>query len=377
MDANRSYDLDETEIAHQAALERFKVFNERAITGAYGALLGIALVGWVLFQAVGWRLALLWSCIIGSVELAIGLNAWRARRLGDAKEDTAGSLHWHLVLAGLAGAAWGSVVFFVWVGEDLMTYLATLTILVGVAGVAMVTLSSYATAAAAFFTCIYLLPLAHELMYPKPFSAQVGVGLVTALVLHLWYARELGKIVVREAAHSARNQALADRLHKLVTHDQLTGAFSRGYLFEQLEQQLALRQRHNTAGSIVMFDLDHFKRINDAYGHPVGDRALKEAVSAVAAQLREGDVLARVGGEEFLILLPMTDIHAAAQLAERLRQTLASASVTEGNDTIHLPASFGVAELRDGETTGNWLQRVDNALYQAKADGRNRVAIAP
>jgi diguanylate cyclase (GGDEF)-like protein len=196
------------------------------------------------------------------------------------------------------------------------------------------------------------------------------------LVVQLWYTRELGKIVVREATHSARNRALVLRLHDLVTHDQLTGAFSRRYILEQLERQLAFRQRHSTAASLVMFDLDHFKRVNDNFGHPVGDKVLKEAVAAVAAQLRDGDVLARIGGEEFLVLLPMTDIHAALQLAERLRHTLANTCVIEGSDVIHMPASFGVAELREAEAASHWFKRVDDALYQAKAAGRNTVSAA-
>lgn len=376
MDTNSYPELDETEITRQAELERFKVFNERATTGAYGSLLGIGLLGWVLVQAAGWQRALVWCCFVGTVELGISLNGWRGRRSLASGNANAQILYTHHLLAGFAGVAWGSVVYFIWTGEDLMAYLATIAILVGVSGVTMVTLSSYAVPATLFFASIYLLPLLHELLYPKPISLQVGVGLLAALVVQLWYTRELGKIVVREATHSARNRALVHRLHDLVTHDQLTGAFSRRYILEQLERQLAFRQRHSTAASLVMFDLDHFKRVNDNFGHPVGDKVLKEAVAAVAAQLRDGDVLARIGGEEFLVLLPMTDIHAALQLAERLRHTLANTCVIEGNDVIHMPASFGVAELREAEAASHWFKRVDDALYQAKAAGRNTVSAA-
>jgi diguanylate cyclase (GGDEF)-like protein len=335
MDTNSYPELDETEITRQAELERFKVFNERATTGAYGSLLGIGLLGWVLVQAAGWQRALVWCCFVGTVELGISLNGWRGRRSLASGNANAQILYTHHLLAGFAGVAWGSVVYFIWTGEDLMAYLATIAILVGVSGVTMVTLSSYAVPATLFFASIYLLPLLHELLYPKPISLQVGV-----------------------------------------THDQLTGAFSRRYILDQLERQLAFRQRHSTAASLVMFDLDHFKRVNDNFGHPVGDKVLKEAVAAVAAQLRDGDVLARIGGEEFLVLLPMTDIHAALQLAERLRHTLANTCVIEGSDVIHMPASFGVAELREAEAASHWFKRVDDALYQAKAAGRNTVSAA-
>ena len=114
-----------------------------------------------------------------------------------------------------------------------------------------------------------------------------------------------------------------------------------------------------------MFDLDHFKAINDHYGHPAGDRALREVVRAVNTQLRDGDMLARVGGEEFMAL-------ANLRLAiHRLRQTLESTHIVEGSKKVFLPASFGVAELLPKENFSEWLRRVDAALYQAKDQGRN------
>jgi diguanylate cyclase (GGDEF)-like protein len=125
-----------------------------------------------------------------------------------------------------------------------------------------------------------------------------------------------------------------------------------------------------------MFDLDHFKKINDRYGHPVGDQALRETVRAIAAELREGDILARFGGEEFLVLLPMTGLDAARLLAERLRQAIASVVLAAGSDEVFLRASFGVAELVPAESVAGWLGRVDRALYQAKERGRDCVVVA-
>jgi diguanylate cyclase (GGDEF)-like protein len=145
---------------------------------------------------------------------------------------------------------------------------------------------------------------------------------------------------------------------------------------EQMEQLVSTRQRHGTSAATIMLDLDHFKRINDTFGHPTGDRALLEAVRAVNAQLRDGNLLGRIGGEEFLVLLPMTDLAAAMPLAERLRQTLAGASIMDGTSAIALPASFGVAELRAAESHSEWFRRVDSALYQAKERGRNTLVAA-
>jgi diguanylate cyclase (GGDEF)-like protein len=103
----------------------------------------------------------------------------------------------------------------------------------------------------------------------------------------------------------------------------------------------------------------------------VGDRALRAVADAIRGQLREGDLLARMGGEEFLVLLPVTDQAAASLLAERLRLTLAGTSIEENGEAIYLPASFGVAELQSNEDFTEWYRRVDSALYQAKNQGRN------
>lgn len=143
-----------------------------------------------------------------------------------------------------------------------------------------------------------------------------------------------------------------------------------------MEILVSNRMRHGTNASLIMLDLDHFKVINDTYGHPTGDRALREAVRAVGSQLREGDLLGRIGGEEFLVLLPMTGLAAAMQLAERLRETLANTAIVDGSDTIRLPASFGVAELMSAESHSEWFRRVDGALYLAKQQGRNTVVAA-
>lgn len=376
MDKDSTFDLDEDAIATQAGTERLRIFNERCITGAKSAPLGIALLLWVLATRADVISALAWALCIGFVELAILLVGLACRRAlaGDGLPVT--WLKAHFVLAGISGVTWGAVTWVAWAGGGFIPYLATVTILVGVAGVSIVTMSSYATAVIAFFSGIYLVPVLHEILYPTDASAYIAVGLLVVLVVHIWYAYGLGKIVTREVENYARNLALVDRLHELVTHDPLTGAYSRRHIFEQLERSVAARQRHGAAATVIMFDLDHFKAINDRFGHPVGDRALREVVRAVNGQLRDGDLLGRVGGEEFLVLLPVTDVEAAERLAERLRQVLEATCIEEGTHQIFLPASFGIAELQSAESYSAWFRRVDAALYEAKAQGRNSVMAA-
>jgi diguanylate cyclase (GGDEF)-like protein len=159
-------------------------------------------------------------------------------------------------------------------------------------------------------------------------------------------------------------------LRKLATTDGLTGALSRRAFKEGAARALGLAVRHRHEASCIFFDLDHFKDINDIHGHSVGDKVLMESAEICRAQLRQTDLLGRLGGEEFAILLPHTGAAAALVVAEKLREAMASREVS---GPTHFSASFGVAALdrsaRDIETL---LRRADEALYDAKAQGRNR-----
>lgn len=370
------HELDEVAIARAAETERLRVFNERSIVGAISALAGVMLLAWVLWIAVGVTRAAWWATGMLTIELIIFGVGLRCRRALSGLGNPERWRNVQIVLAGLAGVSWGSAAWYGWLPGGDLNYLAIMSILVGVAGISMVTMAAYAPASVLYYCGINLMPLAHVLLHDTPMTGVLAAGLLVALVVQLGYSHELGRVMVRDASQNARNVALLARLNELVTLDPLTGAYSRRYTFDRLEQLVAARQRHGSCASLVMFDLDHFKAINDAYGHPTGDRALRTAVSATNGQLRAGDALGRIGGEEFLVVLPQTDTTAALQLAERLRLTMADTVLLDGTATIRLPASFGVAELKPAESAAEWFRRVDRALYQAKAAGRNRVVVA-
>ena len=123
--------------------------------------------------------------------------------------------------------------------------------------------------------------------------------------------------------------------------------------------------------SVAMFDIDHFKRINDTYGHHTGDEVLKRVAAGAAAELRSGDTIGRFGGEEFVIVLPDATADAASKVAERVRHAIGTDSGTPG-----VTVSIGVAEMAPGETCDALLRRADDALYLAKNEGRNRMRLA-
>ena len=152
--------------------------------------------------------------------------------------------------------------------------------------------------------------------------------------------------------------------------DPLTGIMNRRYLDSIIEIEMARSDRYNHAMSIITLDLDHFKKVNDTWGHPVGDEVLKWVVGIIQENIRKTDILVRLGGEEFMILLTQTGLDGAREAAEKLRFTLEHA---EHAVTGKCTASFGVAERLEGEAFSNLYSRVDQALYRAKENGRNQV----
>ncbi|MBP7062707.1 diguanylate cyclase [Ferrovibrio sp.] len=163
-------------------------------------------------------------------------------------------------------------------------------------------------------------------------------------------------------------------LYSLATVDALTRLTNRRRFMEQFAQMHALGARTGLPLAVVVFDIDHFKRINDSHGHAAGDCVLAEVAALAQSCCRSTDLVGRIGGEEFAILLPNTGIMGALMLAEKVRAAIAGAQISDGHVAIPVTASFGVAEARSDETHHDAMRRADTALYAAKQQGRNQVA---
>jgi len=176
----------------------------------------------------------------------------------------------------------------------------------------------------------------------------------------------------------AERETLISELRLLSHRDHLTGLMNRRAFDDQAPAQLAQAERHRWPLALLLFDLDHFKRINDQHGHETGDQLLQHAAQLAQAQLRRGDLLARYGGEEFIALLPGCDDQAALVLAERLRQAMPQPLHRPDGSILKLSASFGLAVQPAGlqSSLPELFSRADAALYEAKAKGRNRVQLA-
>lgn len=170
-------------------------------------------------------------------------------------------------------------------------------------------------------------------------------------------------------------KATEEALRRLATTDALTGVANRGHFMQRAAAEVERARRYGRALSVVMLDIDHFKHINDRHGHAGGDQVLRAVTTTCAGLVRQQDVLGRLGGEEFALLMPETEIEPAALLAERLRAALAALRlILISGDDVTLSASFGVSTLDAEDSVDTLLARADAALYASKNSGRNRVS---
>jgi diguanylate cyclase (GGDEF)-like protein len=180
----------------------------------------------------------------------------------------------------------------------------------------------------------------------------------------------------RDDALERRNEelrTLSERLQGLSATDALTAIANRRTFDERLAVEVARSNRYGAPLSLVMIDLDHFKELNDRFGHPAGDEVLKRVAVLIDREKRLGDVVARYGGEEFAAILPHTEARAAMVWAERVRQLIAATEVRSDAGALNVTASFGVAGATHDSEPGALIEEADQALYEAKRLGRNRV----
>ena len=165
-------------------------------------------------------------------------------------------------------------------------------------------------------------------------------------------------------------------LNQYANVDELTGLNNRRFILEDYYSKVSTAKRYHQQFSILLIDIDYFKKVNDQFGHPIGDEVLMSVALDLENGLRESDLIGRYGGEEFLALLPMADMNEAQIIAERLRAQVANSVVFQEKYGFSVTVSIGLAELSMNETELELIARVDKALYAAKNNGRNRVEVS-
>ncbi len=190
-------------------------------------------------------------------------------------------------------------------------------------------------------------------------------------------AVQLGGALLRLVYRDSVDDAAFTALQESARRDALTGAYNRRYLDERLEGEFAYARRHGTLISVILFDVDHFKRVNDTFGHLAGDAVLRALAAHMIGQVRVEDVLARYGGEELVVVCRDTDGNRATLLADRIRATIEVLRITFQDQPIPVTISGGVTSgpLQADTSASSLLQRADDALYAAKRAGRNRIVV--
>ncbi len=335
--------------------------------GSSGVMLLLAHAGLTAHQeVVQW-----WAAVsVGGlmVMTAMVLSGWSAR-LQDPSL-TIPQMTWTITSGAvayvLAGDARGVVPSVLAMILFFGTFGLTLAQVVGIGIYALLAFAVAVAAAARFNAGTYgVVDTAYALMVLLVLMGCIALNLrIQSIRQHLRQQRE------------ALAQALAEN-RELATRDELTGLLNRRAMLDlmRLEQRRSARSARSLL--LAVLDIDHFKPINDAHGHSTGDRALQAFAATVRASVRDTDVLARWGGEEFVLMLCDTQLEDAQELLERVRVAVAALQVAHASRPVRFTVSAGLALYQAGDTIEHTLERADQALYAAKALGRNRVAVAP
>ncbi len=184
-------------------------------------------------------------------------------------------------------------------------------------------------------------------------------------------------IIGQQVSIALENAELYEKMHELATIDSLTGVYNRLYFQQRMQEEFENAVKNNYSLSLAIFDIDHFKRFNDTFGHLFGDKVLKHISDLLKNSLRSGDIIARYGGEEFVLLLPRTELNEAFDKVEILREKIARTTIRDELVTASVTVSFGLSTYPEISTTeSDLLKMADNALYDAKESGRNCVKVA-
>ncbi|HOY69366.1 MAG TPA: GGDEF domain-containing protein [Methylotenera sp.] len=385
---------------HHFNLALFESYLNDARKGTAVAAIAMIQIALLTFSTAGFTRTMVWLALVLSIDITKLLSI----KFFDAQMDEdkfSRYIKWHFVLQVLLGLAWGSACFLL-LPKGILSLNQTLVITVLSVAIAYSAsiMSASKTGMLSFVTPFLLCLLLYFAMDISQFHwwffGTIMLGASSVLFAHFnhqhslqhidsqlqnnRYIDELNKlklsmqqanmelVVKNENLISAQN-----RLEMLATNDELTKVFNRRYAMTYLDKVFAELKRHHENFVVVLADIDHFKSINDRFGHPAGDEVLRRFSSVIKQQLREVDTVARFGGEEFLIMLPKTKELEAKAIIQRLCEMVAEQSFEFDQKTINVTASFGLAYYKVGDTVEKLIERADMALYHAKNSGRNNV----
>lgn len=344
-------------------------------------LVGQAALSWlidvVLLGAYAW--AGMTHALVPLGSAAIGVVVCGGSALAIRRGWNLGLRDPSLTLPQMLAAATAQVVFIGWAPEVGFFFLLGLLITLSF-GALQLTLKQFYlwSGSCAIGTGIALYVAGDRLTFPVStplHQALVWAGFVAVLFRYTYFNAYVSQL--REALQR-RNKDLAasnEQIARLATIDELTRVHNRRHMMALLADEKARMERSGLGFCVALVDLDHFKAVNDGYGHAAGDEALKAFAETALASIRTTDKLGRYGGEEFIALFPATPLEAAPAAAERIRTAVANKDWSAIAPGLALTVSIGVAAFRTGETIDQAIDRADRALYEAKRAGRNRTVV--
>jgi diguanylate cyclase (GGDEF)-like protein len=355
--------------------EQVRIVFRQAPPGQLLSVVAAGAVCWVLWDVTPRAGLLVWLGLIAATTLVrVILGAVFARR----RPGPDSMVWWERAFVGSLGAVtltWGLGGWLIMPAHSPIHQAIVYFFLMGVAGGAVATYSAHAVAAAVAI-CALMLPATVGFAVQNALELRImGVGGAIYLVAALRSTRGFGFFLRRTLQLSYELQHAYARVREQAHTDDLTGLANRRAFVEIGTAAVDQARRYHRPLALLMMDIDHFKKINDTFGHALGDAALRAAAEALRQAARRADTAGRLGGEEFALLLPETTIDRARVVAERIRRDVEALTVQHGNTPIRFTCSIGVAELTpDVNDLDGLLRGADEALYRAKAEGRNRVA---
>jgi diguanylate cyclase (GGDEF)-like protein len=364
---------------------RLRLRNYLSMIGGQAVLLVI--FDWIMWGVLPHATLLMYDALWALAAFVELVWWWRNReRINTVQECN----RWHIAFIAFTGffaLFWGGMAIWLF-PDDLIHQVLLLMLLLGLAGASVSTNTVYPLSFYVWIVGVMVPPILHfasvgdeahwaiagfATLYLAVLikgGGEVGDAFLDALRLRFDKERVIQELLVQQ---SIANQARSDA-ELLARTDHLTGLNNRRAFYEIAGPVWSTELRSNRDVSVILLDIDHFKALNDNYGHAFGDEVLGLVASVLKVSAREGDVVARWGGEEFILFLPETNLTAAMVLAERLRVSISEMRIDYGQTPLSVTASFGVVQRAEVCLTVDELtSRADKCLYQAKSDGRNRV----
>ncbi len=361
-------------IAEQVRTDRLQQLFRQSVSAVFGSYLAAIMLSWLCWDRFEHSVILWWLAILAASTL-VRIAMFVAYFRSDESQRT--PEHWerkYWVTLVLSASIWGGGAFVLMPADDLLSQALVMLFTVGMCVSAVSCYSAYRDMTLVSIGVV-LLPCTVWLLF-QPSPVQVGMAL-SILVFTAFAARATHKMseALEVAFRLTREMEQANSIStRAAQTDELTGLKSRRAFFEDAQQLYNECKAKRQGLCAVMLDMDHFKHINDTYGHQVGDQVLRQMGAVISSSFRATDIHGRLGGEEFAILLPDTSIEVATQIAERLIDTIAGLTI---EPVHHISASLGVASTEAcNKDLHSLMNDADKALYRAKALGRNRVAVA-